>query len=319
MADRVKISAGNSDVKVYPPDHGIRFVTAMGTKVNPLQAFMGWIDPYVDVLTCEQKFGDCQPRLNHQVQLGAMASAKEIAEYVALTKLGIDATLNEGPAQVGGFDPALCPADAPDLRACRVLQVGDVVTSIDRGSGPVEIHVLSELSTALDGAEPGDVVTLTVTPIDKGPQRTVRVELVASPDDAKRTLIGIIARDTRTVDLPFTIDIDTEQIGGPSAGLSFTLALIDALSPGELAPPGGVAVTGTIADDGTVGAIGLVLQKLIAVRQSGVRYFLVPAAQSEADLAEVQRVAGDDVEIIAVRTLDDALAALRRLGGDPIS
>lgn len=320
VAERLRIS--DEKVDVYPAKNGVRFVTAMGTRVNPLQSFMGWIDPYVDVLTCEQRFGDCDPQLSREVQLGAMSTAKEIAAFVALSRLGFDARLEEGPVQVAGFDSSVCPPDAPVLRACKALKVGDVVRSIDfvgDEAEPIVIATLSRLAELLKSARPGDRAILVVNEIGTQKERTVEVELLGSPDQPERTLIGFTARDTRTVELPFEIDIDTDRIGGPSAGLSFTLALIDALSPGELSPPGGVAVTGTIADDGSVGAIGLLLQKGIAVRQSGVKYFLVPAAQSEAEIDEVKRVVGNDVEIITVATLDDALEALVRLGGTPLA
>jgi PDZ domain-containing protein len=200
-----------------------------------------------------------------------------------------------------------------------VLEVGDVVLSIDLGDGEVETQTLAKLAEVLQVAQPGRTIVLTVESVGGDEERIVEVELIADPDDPSRTLIGFSARDTRTVDLPFEIDIDTNRIGGPSAGLSFVLALIDALSPGELTPEGGVAVTGTIADDGSVGAIGLLLQKAIAVRQSGVKYFLVPTNQPEAEIEEVRRVMGDDVEIVTVATLDEALQALEDLGGTPVT
>ena len=120
------------------------------------------------------------------------------------------------------------------------------------------------------------------------------------------------------MELPFEIDIDTGRIGGPSAGLAFTLTLIDELSEGDLLGGRDVAVTGEIDIDGAVGAIGGLPQKVSAVKQIGVDHFLVPASQSAESLAQARLVAGDDVEIIEVATLDDALAALQRLGGDAV-
>jgi len=237
---------------------------------------------------------------------------------VAASYLGLDATFNEGLAQVAGFDESVCPTDAPDTRACRVLNVGDVIESIDIGDGPRTIDVLSRLSEVLSDASPGDSATLAVKALD-GTSRQVVVTLLASPDDPERTLIGFSARDTRTVTLPFTVDIDTDRIGGPSAGLSFTLALIDQLTPGELVPAAGVAVTGTIAEDGSVGPIGALVQKSIAVKRSGARYFLVPTAQGEADIADARAAVGNAVEIIPVASLSEALAALAELGGEPTS
>lgn len=326
---RLSISGGEASgepVQVFTPDGGVRFVTALGSELTPLQAFMGWVDPYVSVQTCEERFGDCEPSISKQIQLGAMATAKEVAAFVALSYLGFEATFTEGPAQVGGFDPELCPSDAPELRACRVLQVGDVLLSIevDRGTGdPVTvtgIGVLSDVSEALVDTEPGDRITVTVRPIGAPDDevRVVEIELMESPSEPGRVIVGFNPRDTRTVELPVEIDIDTDSIGGPSAGLAFTLALIDALTPGELSPPGGVAVTGTMAGDGSVGPIGALVQKAVAVRRSGAGLFLVPSAQSVDELAAARSAAGSGVEIVPVATLAEALAALAERGGTPV-
>ncbi|MEY3617437.1 MAG: hypothetical protein RL726_135, partial [Actinomycetota bacterium] len=222
VGDRLTIVG--DEVEVYPPENGVRFVTALGNELTALQSFMGWLDPYVDVLTCEERFGDCDPLANREIQLGAMATAKEIAAYVAVSHLGMDATFTEGPAQVAGFDSTLCEESAPPRRACRVLEVGDVIESIDVGNGVITIDVVSKIQGALADAEPGDIATLAVLSL-AGESRMVEVELIASPDEPGRTIVGFSARDTRTVSLPFDVVFDTDRIGGPSAGLSFTLAL----------------------------------------------------------------------------------------------
>ena len=79
-----------------------------------------------------------------------------------------------------------------------------------------------------------------------------------------------------------------------------------------------VAATGTIREDGTVGAIGALVQKAVAVRESGARIFLVPEGQSPDDIADAKKAAGSSVRIISVSTLDDALAELAKLGGKPL-
>jgi PDZ domain-containing protein len=150
----------------------------------------------------------------------------------------------------------------------------------------------------------------------------VTVELSAAPDEPDRTIVGFVPFDTRAIVLPFEVDIATGDIGGPSAGLAFTLALIDELSPGALTGPQDVAVTGTIDLNGDVGAIGGLAQKVSAVHQNGFRFFLVPASQSELTTPEGRQRLEDagrgEVEIIPVATLDEALAALEELGGDPL-
>jgi Lon-like protease len=113
-------------------------------------------------------------------------------------------------------------------------------------------------------------------------------------------------------DLPVDVSIDSGTVGGPSAGLAFALAVLDVLTPGELTGGHRVAVTGTMNLDGTVGPIGGGAQKAITVRDSGYEVFLVP----EAEVEEVREAVGDDVEVVGVRTLEDALRALGSLGGN---
>ncbi len=93
------------------------------------------------------------------------------------------------------------------------------------------------------------------------------------------------------------------------------MAILEELTPGELTGGAKVAITGTIGIDGTVGAIGGIEQKAVAVRESGADYFIVPASQSDEELAIVRERIGD-VEVIPVENLDQALEALGRIGGD---
>jgi PDZ domain-containing protein len=194
-----------------------------------------------------------------------------------------------------------------------VLDPGDRILAID----DEPIGTVDDLSAILEDKQPGDVVSMTIRRPEEG-ELTVDVELTASPDDPDRTIVGFYPFDTASVELPFELSIDTQSIGGPSAGLAFTLTLIDELTPGELTPPGGVAVTGTMALDGAVGPIGGLRQKASAVAQTGVDTFIVPAAQGEEDIAAAKKAAGKDLEIIPVSTLDEALAALEKLGGEPL-
>ena len=110
---------------------------------------------------------------------------------------------------------------------------------------------LDELATELEGKLNGHAVRVpllnaSLTDFVFEAEREVTVELSAAPDEPDRTIVGFIPFDTRAIVLPFEVDIATGDIGGPSAGLAFTLALIDELSPGSLTGPQDVAVTGTI-------------------------------------------------------------------------
>jgi PDZ domain-containing protein len=272
--------------------------------------------PEIDLLTREDKYGTQTPTERRAISLQQMLTASQIAQYVALQKLGYkDATIVPGAVVVNDLVCLVTAADGScttQAPAATVLQVGDTITSVDGTA----IHTVDDLVAALKGKQPGQTVAVGIE--RSGTPRTVTVELSASPDDPSRTIVGIVPFDTRTVHLPFQVDIDTGQIGGPSAGLAFTLTLIDELSTGSLTGGHDVAVTGTIELDGSVGAIGGVVQKASAVKQAGVDVFLVPKAQGAKEIERIRQVAGPGLQVIPVGTLDEALAALEELGGDPV-
>ena len=111
------------------------------------------------------------------------------------------------------------------------------------------------------------------------------------------------------LNLPIGVEVDSRNIGGPSAGMTYALTLIDLLTPEDLTKGHVIAGTGTIRFDETVGAIGGVRQKVYAARAIGAQIMFVPTANLEAALS----AQGDDIEIVAVETLQDALDYLGSL------
>lgn len=293
---------------IFPAENSIHFVTALGSKLTALDAFVGTFDPDVDVQTYEDRFGNESPSTQRQIGAQSMTTSKQIAEYVALDLLGFPVSFSYGDIVI----QELVCADVPEPRsACRVLNVGDVIVAIDSQSTPT----LEELIDAMDGKKSGDEVTVTVIPHGGGGQERRRVELMTSPDDPSRTIIGFIPLDTRSVNLPFEVEIDTDSIGGPSAGLAFTLALLDDLTQGDLFGGQKVVATGTVSEDGSVGAIGALPQKAAAVKLFGADIFLVPSSQTDEDLAAASRILGKSVKIVRVSSVEDALGVLEDLGG----
>jgi PDZ domain-containing protein len=301
-----------SQVTRYETSAPILFVTAYGSKLSALDALVGVLDPDVDVLNREEKFGTITPSEQRRLGFQAMASAKQIAEYVALNRLGYDVSIAYGKLII---ERLVCE-DAPrPLSACLQLNPGDTITAFDG----IDIPTLSDLMPIIADYSPGDEVEVTITPHKTTDSVTKKIELMVSPDDPDRTIIGVWPADTRTVDLPFEVDIDTDSIGGPSAGLSFTLALLDELTAGELTGGVKVAATGTIDGDESIGAIGALRQKTVAVKASGATVFLVPSAQTPEELSAARRVAGSKLRIVPVANLTEALKVLEELGGTVIS
>ena len=174
------------------------------------------------------------------------------------------------------------------------------------------IEVATDVGRIMDPKRPGDVVTLGVEPPDRSEVRTVEITLGPAPDEPDRGIIGIqLQPRDPDYQYPFPIDIDSGNVGGPSAGLAFSLAIIDVLTPGELTGGKQVAVTGTIDGNGNVGPVGGVAQKTAVVSDAGYDVFLVPSGEVD----DVRARAGGDLEVIPVDTLEDALDALASLGG----
>jgi PDZ domain-containing protein len=141
---------------------------------------------------------------------------------------------------------------------------------------------------------------------------TIEVPTIANPEGA--TVVGVVARTADpSYTYPFEIAIASGDVSGPSAGLAFSLGIIDELTPGDLTGGSQVAVTGTISGSGKVGEIGSAREKAIVAKRSGAALMLVP----EGNVDEA-RSAQAGIEIVGVRTLDEALAALAARGGAPV-
>lgn len=308
--DRVSLGDGQ---QAYPPGGVIDFVT-VSEKVEPtaLEKFIADHDPDADVSPAQQQLGDRSPKQDAALNLLLMRSSKDTAAYVALTKLGYTVATETIGAVITDVSPS-SPAERAGLLP------GDSVTAVD-GTAVAGSQALRD---AIGAHKPGDQLTITIKPT-QGDPRSASVVLAQKPDNAGVGFLGVGTTDLVIPKLPFAVNLRTDDVGGPSAGLAFTLAIIDLLTPGELTGGGVVAVTGTISSDGKVGAIGGIEQKVVTVERSKdkPRLFLVPAdencgqAGGSCNYTDASRKAGDKLKVVPVSTLDDALAALAQLGGN---
>jgi Lon-like protease len=302
----------------YDSDGQVLFVTVRSPELSMLEWWVGRNNPAVSERSYVDLYGTETPQQQTSRGQRDMRTAKETAEYVALHRLGFDAKLTPGEVVI---DQLVCLARNEDGRTCdtyapsdELLDPLDQLVKVDG----VTLATVDDLAPILAKHKPGDEIEIEYERDGKPGSGTV--ELIASPEEPERTIIGFVPTDTAKVSLPdnVKINIDTESIGGPSAGLAFTLTLIDQLSEGDLLGGKRIAVTGTIDINAKVGAIGGLTSKASAVMQTGAKYFLVPTAQGEDDIANARTVVGDKVEIIPVATLEEALAALQRIGGEAL-
>jgi PDZ domain-containing protein len=300
VSDRIAVTGAPS----YPPEESIAFTTVTARDATLFETLRGWIDDDIDVYPNEQLRGDRSEEENRALNSQMMVDSKLIARTVALRHLGYQVDVRLAGVAVDDLDP-----DFP--AAAAGLERGDVILGVDGEA--VDQH--DELPALLQVGGVGTEHTLNVHRLN-GDVDDVRVTTVASPDDATRAIIGIQPVE-RVSDFEFPIDvtIDSGAVLGPSAGLAFTLAVIDVLTEGELTGGHKVATTGTMELDGTVGPVGGARQKAVTVRNAGYEVFLVPSLE----YGVVEDAIGADVQVIAVDTLAEALDALASLGGNAAS
>lgn len=193
--------------------------------------------------------------------------------------------------------------------AAGVLLPGDRLVEVAGQS--VLGHGVRGLNEAMAATRAGQQVKVRFQRGDDPPRDAV-VTLGSSPD-GQRGMLGIVAVAQPPVDDDIVISLG--DIGGPSAGLMFALAIVDKLTPGELTGGRFIAGTGTIRFDGAVGDIAGIPFKMLSAREAGATVFLVPAANCE----EAAATAPDGLTLVKVDDLAGAVAGLDALrsGGIP--
>ncbi|OON72631.1 S16 family serine protease [Streptomyces tsukubensis] len=130
-----------------------------------------------------------------------------------------------------------------------------------------------------------------------------------SQSSATSSALSYLGRDAKDV----KVTLKLADIGGPSAGLLFSLGIVDKLDGdgdgGDLTGGRTIAGTGTITDNGEVGAVGGVSLKTRAAKRDGASVFLVPKAECADAKAELPK----GLRLIPVTTLKDTVDSLRAL------
>jgi len=289
------------------------FLTVSLQEVNILEWVAAKLDSRVDLAPREniRPAGVSQEELRRQ-NIALMERSKENAKYVALTYLGYEVTY------IGSG--ALISSTIEDSAADGVLFAGDIIKFVDGA----EVEFSSDAVDLIGGHAPGDELLLTIeraSPEDPEAVEIVNIPLVLGPyrfvdedgnvlDDPDRGMAGVMLGDAPVeVVWPLPVDIDSQNIGGPSAGLMFTLEIINELTEEDLTQGRRIAGTGTIDADGVVGAIGGIRQKTYGAIDAGAEYILVPAGNYE----EAVDAAGDEIEVIRIETIQDAMTFLASL------
>jgi len=242
--------------------------------------------------------GTTQEQVN-QTNKRLIDESKPVAAVVGLRAAGYPVDITGQGAEIQSVVDGM-PAQG-------VLQVGDIITQVDGQP----ITTTSTLVQTIGRHRPGEQVTLTVR--RGGEDLTLELATRESPSETGRPIVGVtVSTYLFEVRMPFPVDIQSDNVGGPSAGFMFALGILDAVTDGDLTRGYYVAGTGTIAQDGTVGAVGGAAEKALAAEQDGAQVFLVPKDDAEEAGRWVR-----SMRVVPVERFDDAVHALCALSPLP--
>ncbi|MET3985993.1 PDZ domain-containing protein [Streptomyces sp. PvR034] len=293
--------------KTYPTSGHLNMTTVRVTgadyDMNLLEAVYGWAAHDNIVVPHENLYPHGKTdKQSTQENAEEFSQSQESAKVAALKQLGIPFTSRVNVATVVKGSPAE-----------GVLHAGDVIVAVD--GAPV--NEPADVAKLVTKHKAGEKVEFTVIGAEEAaaakkagrdPSGTKKVEITTgkAPEDA-HAVVGIRAGTDHT--FPFRIDINLADVGGPSAGLMFSLGIVDKLTPQDMTGGKFVAGTGTIDDAGTVGPIGGIEMKTIGARKAGAQYFLTPAENCAAAAKDVP----DGLTLVKVSTIGDAVKALEKI------
>lgn len=181
------------------------------------------------------------------------------------------------------------------------LKAGDAIDAVDR----TPVANVEQFTSLLKKTKPGQVVSIDYR--RKNEPAGVTEITLGTNEDRDYGFLGVAVLDAPWA--PFTVDFNLANIGGPSAGLMFSLAVVDKLTTGDLAGSTFVAGTGTITVDGKVGPIGGITHKMAAARAAGASVFLVPAKNCYEAMSDIP----SGLKLVKVETLGSAVDALHAM------
>jgi PDZ domain-containing protein len=263
------------------------------TRANLLLYLWAQVDPRADLETREEFLGPVKDYATYiRIHRETMSNSQRTAKAIALQLTGYGAGVRSVGAKVLDL--------VEHTPAREILSIDDVVIEADGRT----ITSAEDFINVVAGVAPGGIISMRVR---RGAQELqLKVPTVEHPERKGAAMVGVQLGDSLIFDEPIPVGIRSGYIIGPSAGLIFTLQIIDQLSPQGITGGRRIAGTGTIEREGRVGAIGGVEQKVFTAESAGADVIFVP----QANYADAQRVA-TRIIVVPIDNVRDALAWLK--------
>lgn len=234
----------------YPSEGDMHLVTISGMQATPILYAAASVLPHQEILPLDQVFPEGMSQEDYMAaQLQVMESSQEAATVVAYEAAEKEIDID--------FKGVYVVAAVEGLPAEGKLESGDRIIGID----DTEVNESQDLINYIDGKEAGDTVTVVFERNDE--EHTANMELEPLDEEGTRVGVGINLVTDREVTVNPEIHFSSGSIGGPSAGLMFSLEIYDQLTEGDLTGGKQIGGTGEIDYDGNVHRIGGVDKKLL--------------------------------------------------------
>ena len=302
-------------VKNGDEDEGeFHFMTVSIGKATPVTYIVAKFSKYKEILEREEVRQEGESDEEYRIrQLKLMSDSQFNALYVAFTR----ANLPYKVTHKGVYVVNIVEGSAAD----GILKPGDIVTALD--GEPVIRR--DDLLNGLQSKGKGDQIQLEIKRDEEVLTKKLTIQEI--PKTNGRIGLGISYSESKLIQTNPEVDVDTEEIGGPSAGLMFTLEILNQLLDEDLAKGYKVAGTGEMLEDGKVGRIGGIEKKVVAAHKEGMAIFFAPDDEITEEMrkdnpsirtnyeaaVKTAKELGTTMKIVPVKTIDDALEYLEDL------
>ncbi|WP_246027564.1 SepM family pheromone-processing serine protease [Lysinibacillus antri] len=293
----------------------LSLMTVSMAPATPLTYVIAYFKEFEEIIEVEDVRQEEEDEEEYSIrQLKLMSDSQFNALYVAFQKADLPYTVDYHGIMVLNV--------LEDGAADELLQPGDEIVEIDG-------HILNrseELSNVLNSKKVNEEVQLVIKRNDELLDRTIALKEIPG-DKQHRIGIGITYSQSKSIKTDPTVKVDAEKIGGPSAGLMFTLEILNQLLDEDITKGYTIAGTGEMNEDGTVGRIGGIEKKVVAAHEDGMEIFFAPDdpitdAMKKANpnirtnyeaAVETAKKINTDMKIVPVKTVDDAINYLNQL------
>lgn len=285
-------------------------LTSVGVQqATPMTALLAKCSSFKEVVSAHELMGKATGEEYNQMQNYYMKSAQNNAKEQALRLAGM-------PFQMTYKGVYILSVEKQSSFYGKI-QVGDTITGID-GQKFENSQAFMKYVQSKKVSE-----QVEITYLHHNQPAVAKGALIELPSN-KKAGIGISLVDHTEITSDQTIDFHIENIGGPSAGLMFTLEIYQQLTGKNLRKGQMIAGTGTIESDGTVGRIGGIDKKIASASKAGATIFFAPDdtitkedqqtdSSIQSNYQEAKKAAKSlqtTMKIVPVKTVQDAIRYL---------